>query len=134
MRIVKKGEKAAKSTTVKGQVVTVKHVTLNKPSKQQYALTWNFDFDGVSVDDLKRLAARGLVIDQRPKFKNEKDGKKLDQWDNRNFSVAKLLVKERQRVSAAEKAEKAVSNLGVDEQIALLQKLLAAQGVETKTE
>src|SRR5688572_26464295 len=111
MRQVKDGEKRQIGMKLAGDMVTVDHVTLNKPSKRKFQLTWAFDFSGVSVDDLKRLATRGLVIDQRPKFKGEKDDKKLASWDNKTFSVKGLLAKERKRLTMEQKVEKAIGDL-----------------------
>lgn len=130
MRLIKQGEKANVGTKVDGSIVTVQHVTLNKPTKAKYEMSWKFDFSNVSQTDLLRLAARGLVIDQRPKFKAEKDARKLQSWDNRSFSVTEILKKERARITKAEKAAKAVEALDTNEQLELLKKLLAAKGVE----
>lgn len=131
MNIVKQGEKRVVGTKIVGSdTVEVKHVTMNKPSNTHYAMKWSFDFSNVSREDLMKLATRALVIDQRPKFKDEKDSKKLETWDNRTFSVAKILAKERARVSAEEKATRAVTALPESEQIALLKQLLASKGIE----
>lgn len=134
MKTVLQGEKRSVGMKVDGNKVAVKHVTLNKPTDSHYELNWTFDFEKVSREDLIRLATRGLVIDQRPKFKAEKDAKKLEAWDNKTFSVADLLAKERVRLSPVEKASKAVASLGADEQIALLQALLAQKGLAVKEE
>src|SRR5688572_7055635 len=133
MRQIKDGEKRTVGMKLDGDVVRVDHVTLNKPSKRKFQLTWTFDFNGVSTDDLKRLATRGLVIDQRPKFKAEKEDKKLAQWDNRTFSVKELLAKERKRLTMEQRVEKAVTELPVEQQIELLKKALAAKGVDLES-
>jgi hypothetical protein len=130
MKIVKQGEKRTVGTKIADEnIVEVRHVTLNKPTRSHYALKWAFDFSGVSREDLLKLAARGLVIDQRPKFKAEKNSDKLEQWDNKTFTVARILAKERVRQSAEEKAAKAVEALDVETQIEMLKKLLEQKGI-----
>lgn len=128
MRLVKQGEKRNVGMKVDGQIVRVKHVTLNKPAKQHFELDWTFDFSGVPQHDLLRLAARGLVIDQRPKFKSEKSYQKLEAWDNRQFNVTELLRREKVRKTREEKAAAALQDLDVEAQIAMLRKLLEEKG------
>src|SRR3990172_6123754 len=86
MKIVKQGEKAVKSTAIAGNVVTKQHVTLNHNTKADYQLTWKFDFEGISREELLLVASRALVIALRPEFKAA-SAAELESWDNRTFSV-----------------------------------------------
>lgn len=125
MKVIKKGESRETVTKVEGEIVSIQHVTLNKPTKQHIQLAWTFDFTGVSIDKLKVLAAKGLVIGARPAFKTEKDATKLEAWDKKQFIVADMLKKSREKVSKLEQAKKALNSYTAEEKAELLKMLLA---------
>src|SRR3972149_5396048 len=110
MKIVKQGEKAVKSTAIAGNVVTKQHVTLNHNTKADYQLTWKFDFEGISREELLLVASRALVIALRPEFKAA-SAAELESWDNRTFSVRGYLDSERAKIDDMEKARRAMRKL-----------------------
>ena len=129
MKEVKKGESHATSTKVDGEKVLIRHVTLNKPSRTSFELSWTFDFAGVSTEQLKELAAKGLVIAARPKFKKEKERAKLKEWDNKTFTVKEMLGKAKRKVDKVTKAKVALSTLSDEEKAELLKMLKAGANV-----
>ena len=119
MKIVKQGEKAARAVKIEGDTVTRTHVTLNKPTKADYELTWAFDFSDVSRDELMTIASRAIVIALRPEFK-EAPASELGAWDNRTFSVREYLDSERSKVDDSEKARRLLAKLTPEQREALL--------------
>ena len=122
MKIVKQGEKAARTCAISGDVVTRTHVTLNKPTKAEYQLTWAFDFSGVSKEELMTIASRAIVIALRPEFKVE-PAANLEVWDNRTFSVREYLDSERSKVDDVEKARRLLGKLTPEQREAILAQL-----------
>ena len=110
MKIVKQGEKADRSVSIKGDLVTRQHVTLNKSTKSEYALTWAFDFEGVTREELLTVASRAIVIALRPEFKVA-SASEIEAWDNRTFSVREYLDSERAKVDDVEKARRLLSKM-----------------------
>jgi hypothetical protein len=119
MKIVKQGEKADRSVSIKGDLVTRQHVTLNKPTKSEYALTWAFDFSDVTREELLTVASRAIVIALRPEFKAA-SASELESWDNRTFSVREYLDSERAKVDDVEKARRILGKLTPEQREAIL--------------
>ena len=119
MKIVKQGEKADRSVSIKGDLVTRQHVTLNKPTKSEYALTWAFDFSGVTREELLTVASRAIVIALRPEFKVA-SASEIEAWDNRTFSVREYLDSERAKVDDVEKARRILGKLTPEQREAIL--------------
>jgi len=86
---VKQGEKVPRSVTVEGTKVIRKHVT-EHGRLGDVLLTWSFDFERVSHEDIMELASRAVLIGARPKFKKSSVVEAAT-WDNRVFSVADYL-------------------------------------------
>jgi hypothetical protein len=122
MKIVKQGEKADRSVSIAGEVVTRQHVTLNKATKSEYALTWSFDFSGVSQNELMTIASRAIVIALRPEFKVA-SASELETWDNRIFSVREYLDSERSKVDDVEKARRLLGKLSQEQRDLILASL-----------
>ena len=122
MKIVKQGEKADRSVSIKGDLVTRQHVTLNKATKSEYSLTWSFDFSGVSKEELMTVASRAIVIALRPEFKVA-SASELEAWDNRTFSVREYLDSERSKVDDVEKARRILSKLSPEQRETILAQL-----------
>lgn len=122
MKIVKQGEKAARSVTVNGDMVERVHVTLNKPTKAEYQLTWSFNFEDVTREELLIIASRALVIAYRPDFKTTK-ANDLQAWDNRTFNVREYLDSERAKVDDLEKVRRLMAKLTPEQKKAILTQL-----------
>lgn len=122
MNIVKQGEKSVKSTEIAGDVVTKQHVTLNHNTKADYQLTWRFNFEDVTREELLLVASRALVIALRPEFKQAATAD-LESWDNRTFLVREYLDSERAKVDDSEKARRLLSKLSPEQRASILAQL-----------
>lgn len=127
MRIIKQGEKGRRQTLVNGDISTVHHVTLNKPTDQHYQLTWNFDFKDVSKKQLIELSTKYLVIQMRPPFKVASNPTDKD-WDNVTFDVKEYFQKSRKKLTPLEQGERLKASMTPEERKELAELLLA--GVE----
>ena len=122
MNIVKQGEKSVKSTEIAGDVVTKRHVTLNHSTKADYQLTWLFDFEDVTREELLLVASRALVIALRPEFK-QAVAADLGSWDHRTFFVREYLDSERAKVADSAKARRLFSKLSPEQRASILAQL-----------
>jgi hypothetical protein len=116
MKVLAKGQEAAKSTVVKGNVVTCVHSTLHKPTDTNYQLTTAFDFDGVGPDDILRLATETVLIRWRVAFKNAESVD--DTSDNQTVKVKDMLKGAKPRMSKAARAAKVLSDMTPEEKAA----------------
>jgi hypothetical protein len=118
--IIPKGVSEPRTAKVRENVVELHHVTLTK--KGSMVCNWTFDFAGVTQDELLRLAARSLVIDQRPPVKKADNP---TEWATRAWSVRELLDgKSRREANPVKKAAKA---LGLPEDV--VARMLEEQGL-----
>ena len=96
------------NTVVKTHVT--QHGDGDKVAKTYHKMQWTFDFKDVTHEELLEVASRELVIGARPKFKkcpiNE-----VKSWEQKTFSVRKILDAERTSLSPEEKAVRALQGL-----------------------
>lgn len=126
--ILSSDEKATIGTTVHNDVATVQHATVHPKlapadTKRRIQLTWHFDYNGVSRDELCELASRSLVITMRAPFKTL-DAPEASEWDGRTFNVREWLDTERrQPADKVGSAKKAFDKLSEAERQNLLKEL-----------
>lgn len=123
MKIIKQGEKADRSVKVSGDVVTRKHVTLNKATSAEYQLEWSFDFAEVTKEELMTLASRSIVIALRPEFKIALSAE-LPSWEAKTFSVREYLDSERATIPASDKVKRLLDKMSVEQRQAILSQLV----------
>jgi len=120
--ILKQGETESRTCTVDGDVVALHHVTQHGvgDAKKLVVCDWSFDFTGISSKQLRELASRSLVIDQRNAWKklSEKDAL-VDSQTKQVFLVSDVLVKQRRGKTVAEKLSDLTKGMSA-EQIASL--------------
>jgi hypothetical protein len=117
-----------KSTVVAGNLVRCVHTTLHKATDVNWQLTTTFDFEGVSQENILKLASETLVIRWRHAFKNAKE---VDETaDNQIVLVNKMLRGSRPRMSKAERFTRTLADMTPAEKQALLKQLAADQGIE----
>lgn len=96
-----------------------------KPDNQspvRYQMYWKFDFDGVSVDEIKEIAANYLKIRAQDAWRKDPNYKD-DSYADKTFKVMELINKQRTRKSPAEKILTQVKKLSKAERDALLREL-----------
>lgn len=130
MRKILKGEQVSRGVHIRGNTAVVNHVTkASEESEVGYLLTWEFDFQGVTVPELMDIAAGALTIGERPPFKKAlKDSKDQDttaeEWDNKTFSVRDLIDDARKsKADPVTKAKNALGKLSEADRKALLEAL-----------
>lgn len=87
-----------------------------------------FDFDGIGVPQLYRLACRQLVIQLQATFRKASVAEQNEaaKWE-RTFSVKEMLDSQRTPVSDVVKADRALEKLTEDEKKALFERYMASQ-------
>lgn len=107
MKIVPRGTTVARDEQIAGRQVTKEVVTLNKAEKTTYQDTWKLNFEGVSDEELIRLATRSLVIELQQKFRDSKAAD-VKKWDSLSLSVREHLDGKRKRLTSEEKKSRAM--------------------------
>lgn len=123
LKQVKQGENIPREVRVSGESVIRKHVTEHRKLGKVF-LTWTFNFEGVSKEDILVLASRAVLIGARPTFK-ETSIEDAEGWKDRTFSVADYLKHNREKVTTEEKARRALGALTPEQRAALLRELTA---------
>ena len=94
MRELKRGEKADLSmvTDVEGKTVKVVHtVKPDEEHQSRYELTWTFNFENVTDQEMLELATRPLRINKQRDWRAATDRMTAKIWDNQIFMVRAML-------------------------------------------
>ena len=114
MRILKKGETAAKSTiaNVESNFVECVHATVHESLKgdERFQMAWSLDFSNLTNEEIFEAAAEHFVIKIRRGFANDTAPADVD-WDGAQFDCKKFVSK---RMSKVDKIAKDLSALSDD--------------------
>jgi hypothetical protein len=137
--IISSDDVADNSVTIDDNIVVMNHTSVHPihapaESKRRIQLTWRFDFEGVTRDELLDLAAKHLVIAMRTKFKAadgqpRKRGETVllaspDDWSDRLFSIRDYIDTEKRAPrDAAKEVKNLVAGMSAEKRAALLAQL-----------
>lgn len=126
LKEILKGEPSQRSTIVVDDVVTTKHtVKPDEQSQSRYELTWSYNFDGVTHEELLVLAERPMRIRKQAAWRKAADRMDGDKWDNITVSVRDMLDNARQAADPVAKAARAGEKMDAKQRAALIAQLTA---------
>ena len=117
--------KRVRDWDVKTRVMSTISATKQNKNGRAWVCEWNFDFAGVSEEQLVELATRSLIIEQQRVFRASSAP---DKDRIATIDVLEMLEKERGPVDKVQRARGALRKLSKEEILALL----AEQGIEAE--
>lgn len=102
IKYVKKGESISRTHTLAGEkvktVATVAHPT------GTIKVAWSFDFSEVTIDELRLLATKRLVVKMQAACKKVATGA-LDSWVDKTFNIREMIDTKPERSTKSNEAK-----------------------------
>lgn len=100
----------------------------------RYNLTWQFDFEGVTAQEVGILAARSLRIDGQATWRKAKDKMDADVWQDRKWSVRAMLDQTRQKGDLVTASARVAAKMTAAERKTHLANLMALVEIDEKND